>query len=76
MNKPKFMEVNLSDVRWGSDASHSVQLIPRARIWTHTTKLYFFNLMKICGSVTAFMVDEFQKDYRCEKSENDTLPKS
>ena len=30
--------------------------------------------MKICGSVTAFMVDEFQKDYRCEKSENDTLP--
>ena len=31
--------------------------------------------MKICGSVTAFMVDEFQKDYRCEKSENDTLPK-
>ena len=37
--------------------------------------VFFYNLMKICGSVTAFIVDEFQKDYRCEKSENDTLPK-
>ena len=72
-NKPKFMEVNLSDVRWGStlrcqiglgagsDAPHSLSLIPASRIWTDASTKMLDRKVDFRGTLIVLLVKLYRR---------------